>query len=255
MPDTWSPSAYLRFGDERTRAARDLLAQVPLASAGQVVDVGCGPGNSTALLVARYPEATVVGLDSSDAMLDEARTALPDARFEHADAAVWLPPPDTDLVFANAVYQWIPDHVAVLTRTLAALSMGAVLAVQMPDNVAEPTHRLMQEVAESGRWAARLAGAARAPLPPVRVYYDALRPAAARLDIWHVIYNHVLDGPAAVVDWLRGTGLRPFLEPLTGEERREYVSRYTARIAEAYPAAIDGRVLLRFPRLFIVAIR
>ena len=122
MPDTWSPATYLQFEDERTRAARDLLAQVPLAAVKRVVDVGCGPGNSTALLTARYPDAKILGVDSSRAMLEEARRLLPD--------------PDTDLVFANATYHWIPDHVAMLRDVLCALQPGAVLAVQMPDNLA-----------------------------------------------------------------------------------------------------------------------
>jgi trans-aconitate 2-methyltransferase len=208
-----------------------------------------------AVLAARYPDASLLGIDSSPAMLERARAALPLARFELADASAWRPAPDTNLVFANAIYQWIPDHVAVLTATMAALGPGAVLAVQMPDNVAEATHRLMHDTAAAGPWAARLAGAARAPLPSAREYYDALRPSASRLDIWHTIYQHVLDGPDAIVDWVRGTGLRPFLDPLDADERRAFERDYTARIARAYPPAADGRVLLRFPRLFIVAVR
>src|SRR5580704_5920515 len=128
MPDTWSPATYLQFEDERTRAARDLLAQVPLVSARKVVDVGCGPGNSTALLVGRYPAAEIAGIDSSPAMLEEARRALPDTLFIEADANIWLPDPDTDLDFANAAYHWIPDHLVILRRILSTLRLGAVLA-------------------------------------------------------------------------------------------------------------------------------
>jgi trans-aconitate 2-methyltransferase len=255
MPDTWSPSTYLQFDDERTRAARDLLAQVPLTSARKIVDVGCGPGNSTALLTARFPEADALGIDSSLAMLAEARKAVPQARFAEADANVWLPEQDTDLVFANATYQWIAGHMALFPRVLAALEPGAVLAVQMPDNLAEPTHQLMQQVAVDGPWAARLASAARAPLAPVQAYYDAMQPTSSRLDIWHTIYNHVLSGPDAIVDWVRGTGLRPFIDPLSPDERAQFLSRYRAAVADAYPPANDGKVLLRFPRLFIVAVR
>ena len=147
----WSPSTYLKFEDERTRPARDLLAQVPLASARHVIDVGCGPGNSTELLAARFPEADIVGLDNSQAMLEEARRRLPKLRFEAGDANVWTPKPNADLVFANATYQWIPDHLEQLPRVLEALRPGAILAVQMPDNLAEPTHQLMKEVADAGR--------------------------------------------------------------------------------------------------------
>ena len=139
MSDTWSPATYLQFGDERTRAARDLLARVPLTSARKVVDVGCGPGNSTALLVARYPEAETLGIDSSPAMLEEACKVLPYCLFIEVDVNSQRPDLDTDLVFANATYHWIPDHLKVLRHTLAALQPGAALAVQMPDNLAEPT--------------------------------------------------------------------------------------------------------------------
>ena len=251
----WSPEVYRRFEDERTRPARDLLAQVPLASARRVVDVGCGPGNSTGLLVERFPSAEVIGLDTSPAMLAEARRRGSGATFGEADAARWTPGEGTDLVFANAVYQWVPDHLGVLARQLDALAPGAVLAVQMPDNVAEPTHVLMGEVAADGPWAPRLRDAARAPLPPVRSYYDALRPSARRVDLWHTVYNYALADAAAVVEWVRATGLRPFLDPLTPDEQRAFLEAYTRRVAEAYPPAADGRVLLRFPRLFLVAVR
>ena len=251
----WSPATYLKFEDERTRAAIDLLARVPLEAAQRIVDVGCGPGNSTELLTARYPHADVLGIDNSPAMLGEARKRLPAARFETADAASWLPDADVDLVFANATYQWVPDHFAQLPRVLAALKPDAVLAVQMPDNRAEPTHRLMVEVADQGPWAARLAHASRAPLPPAVAYYDALAPLAARFDIWRTAYQHPLADAAAIVEFVRSTGLRPFLDALEADERPAFVADYTARIAAAYPPRADGRVLLAFPRLFIVAQR
>ena len=251
----WSPSTYLKFEDERTRPARDLLAQVNVDGPRKVVDMGCGPGNSTELLAQRYPEAKLVGLDSSPNMLAEARLRLPRAEFEIADARTWTPGPETDVVFANAIYQWVPDHLAVLPKVLATLEPGAVLAVQMPDNMAEPTHRLMREVAAAGPWAERLKDAARDPLPPVRTYYDALKPFASRLDIWHTIYNHVLADAAAIVEWVKSTGLRPFIDPLGEAEREAFLAAYLERIAAAFPPTVDGKVLLRFPRLFIVAQR
>lgn len=251
----WSPSTYLKFEDERTRPARDLLAQVPLAAPTTVIDMGCGPGNSTELLAERWPEAHVTGLDSSPAMLAEARNRLPAASFAEADATTWTPDPRTDLVFANAIYQWVPEHLTQLPRVSAALPPGGVLAVQMPDNMAEPSHVLMRETAADGPWAAQLANAARQPLPPVGTYYDALKPVASRLDIWHTAYNHVLEGPEAIVEWVKSTGLRPFIDPLTPDHREAFLARYVARIAEAYPRTTDGKVLLRFPRLFIVAVR
>ena len=251
----WSPTSYLQFEDERTRAARDLLAQVRPTGVRSVVDLGCGPGNSTELLALRFPQAELLGLDNSPAMLAEARRRLPQARFELADAADWTPDSGADLVFANALYQWIPDHLQQLQRLLAALRPGATLAVQMPDNLAEPMHRLMSEVAGAAQWKARLAGAARDPLPPVRAYYQALARWAARLDLWHTTYQHHLSDAGAIVEFVRSTGLRPFLEPLSAAERAEFLATYKDKIATAYPPLEDGSVLLAFPRLFIVAER
>jgi trans-aconitate 2-methyltransferase len=253
-PD-WSPATYLKFEDERTRACRDLLAQVPLTAPRKVVDVGCGPGNSTEELVRRFPDAQVLGLDTSPAMLDAARRRLPGLRFEIADANVWTPAPDVDLVFANATYQWIPGHMAQFGRILQALPPGAVLAVQMPDNLTEPAHLLMKEVAAEGPWRKRLKDAARNPLPPPGAYYDALKLFAGRVDIWHTIYNHRLQDAVAIVAFVRSTGLRPFLDPLSQPEAEQFLAAYQGKIAANYPPTIDGGVLLRFPRLFFVAQR
>jgi trans-aconitate 2-methyltransferase len=251
----WSAATYLKFEDERTRPARELLAQVPLTRPGRVVDMGCGPGNSTELLVERYPGARVTGLDSSPNMLTEAAVRVPMAAFATADAETWIPEAGTDLVFANAIYQWVPGHLQVLPKVLQALAPGQVLAVQMPDNLGEPTHRLMAEVAAAGPWADKLRDAQRQPLPPVATYYAALKPYATRLDIWHTVYNHVLADAAAIVEWVRATGLRRFIDPLDENERVAYLERYLARVSEAYPTTADGKVMLRFPRLFFVAQR
>jgi len=248
----WSPAQYLKFEDERTRPARDLLGRVPLGAPARVVDMGCGPGNSTELLVKRFPSAAVTGLDSSPNMLDEARKRLPAASFELADAETWVPDASTDLVFANAIYQWVPDHLAQLPRVVAALPQRGMLAVQMPDNMAEPSHVLMRQTAAEGPWAGQLRDAARLPLPPVRTYYDAFRPVARHIDIWHTVYNHVLDGPEAIVEWVKSTGLRPFIDPLSAPDREAFLARYLELITEAYPRTVDGKVLLRFPRLFMV---
>jgi trans-aconitate 2-methyltransferase len=167
MSEDWSARQYLKFEDERTRPPRDLLAQVPLARARRVVDLGCGPGNSTELLIERFPDAEVIGLDSSPDMLRQARERLPGRSFVEADIATWSPDGETDLLFANAVLQWVPDHPAVLRRLVSALPDGGVLAVQMPDNVHEPALRLMREVAASGPWGGNeaLDAAARDDLP------------------------------------------------------------------------------------------
>lgn len=251
----WSAARYLRFEDERTRPARDLLAAVPGDRARRVVDLGCGPGNSTELLVQRFPGASIAGVDASPSMLEEARRRLPGLAFVEADLAAWTPEPDTDLLFANAVFHWLPDHPTLLRQLLVALPPGGVLAVQMPDNVAEPSHRLMTDTAAELGLLSRLGGAVRAPLPAPTVYHRLLAPLSARLDLWRTTYHHPLDGAAAIVDWVRAAGLRPFLDPLDEAERARYLAAYEARVAAAYPAGADGRVLLPFPRLFLVATR
>lgn len=251
----WSPETYLKFEDERTRPARDLLNAVPLADPSFVVDIGCGPGNSTQLLVEHFPAARHLGFDSSPAMLGKARARLPGVEFVRADAASFRPDTPPDLMYANAVFQWLPGHLDLFVPLIGELAAGGVFAVQMPDNLTEPTHALMAEVAADGRWAEKLKTAARAPLPPVRAYYEALKPHCRRLDIWHTIYNHPLTDAAAVVEWVRSTGLKPFLDPLDDGERADFLAAYTERVAAAYPPLVDGGVLLRFPRLFIVATR
>ncbi|MGD9923590.1 MAG: trans-aconitate 2-methyltransferase [Pseudorhodoplanes sp.] len=253
----WSASQYLKFEDERTRPARDLLAQVPLAVAHKVYDLGCGPGNSTELLAARFPNAEVIGVDSSSDMLRQARERLPRCDFVHADLAHWAAPGDADLLYSNATLQWVPDHLTLLKRLLSGMKSGGVIAVQMPDNTNEPSHVWMREVANEPQFAALIAPTAfeREDLPSPGDYYDALRPLCARLDIWHTHYQHALAGPEAVTEWFKGTALRPFIDPLTPQQREAFLQAYTARIATAYPARYDGKVLLRFPRLFIVASR
>jgi trans-aconitate 2-methyltransferase len=253
----WSAEQYLKFEDERTRPSRDLLAQVPIVEAHQVVDIGCGPGNSTELLARRWPNARIIGIDTSADMLRQARERLPRQTFIEANVAHWVPPENVDVLFGNAVFQWVPSHLKQLQRLLGRLSPDGVLAVQIPDTLEEPAHLLMREVAQLDQWRNQLAEKARVrdELPTPGAYYDALSPLCTRFQIWHTIYYHVLDNAEAIVEWVKGTGLRPFLDLLEPAEVRQFLSQYTARIAAAYRPQADGKVIFRFPRIFIVAVK
>ncbi|WPB58523.1 trans-aconitate 2-methyltransferase [Xylophilus sp. GOD-11R] len=253
----WNPSLYSRFEDERTRPARELLARVPLGQARLAVDLGCGPGNSTELIVARFPDATVIGTDNSKPMLESAGQRLPGVRFDLSDIASWQPETPPDLVYANASLQWVPGHETLIPRLFASLAPGGVLAVQMPDNRDEPTHRAMREVGALQPWAECIGDLEklRTAILPLAAYYDMLAPQAAAVDVWHTVYQHPMDSAQAIVDWVSGTGLKPFVAPLGPELEASYRAEYLRRIEASYPPRSDGRRLLAFPRMFIVAQR
>jgi len=250
----WDDRQYLKFADERTRPARELLARVPLTEAKRVLDLGCGPGNSTALLRERFAAADLVGLDNSPEMLRRARTELPGVAFVEADLASYRAEQPVDLLFANAVLQWLPDHESLVPSLFAQLLPGGVLAFQVPVNFDEPSHRLMREL--SGPWATRVLGVrSRARAGSASFYYDLLAPSAHSVDVWLTTYEHVLPDAEAIVEWVKGTGLRPYLDVLEGSERASYLAAYTAAIDAAYPARTDGKRLFSFPRLSVVAVR
>lgn len=255
---SWSAKQYVAFEDERTRPVRDLLAALPPIDAHSVIDLGCGPGNSTEVLAACYPQANISGIDSSSDMIEAARRRLPQISFTVADLQAWKSAGPFDVILANAVLQWVAHHELLLPSLVKALAPGGALALQMPDNLDEPAHRLMREVAADGPWAAKLAAssAARAPLLSSAWYYELLQPLCSKVDLWRTTYYHFLRGGAeALVEWFKGSGLRPFLEPLNAVERGAFLERYTAAIAKAYPRLADGSVLLPFPRVFLTAIR
>jgi trans-aconitate 2-methyltransferase len=247
----WDDAQYLKFEAERTRPARELLARVELSSPQLVIDLGCGPGNSTALLHARWPGARVVGVDSSPDMLARARADLPALEFVQADVAAYRPE-RAELLFANALFQWLPDHLTLLPSLLQSLAPGGVLAFQVPDNLDQPTHRLMREL--DGPWAeATRALSPRATIGAPPFYFDLLAPLCSEVEIWRTTYEHVLPSPESIVAWVEGTGLRPYLEVVP--DRTAYLRAYTAAIDAAYPAHHGGARLLSFPRLFVVARR
>jgi trans-aconitate 2-methyltransferase len=251
----WNSALYLKFEEERTRAARDLLARVPYCETRSVYDLGCGPGNSTELLTRAFPGAAVVGIDMSDNMLSVARARAPSATFVKDDVEHWTPPAPADVIFANATLHFLPDHRKVITRLLQSLRPGGRLAVQMP-NIAthELSHAAMRMVAADGPWASRLVPVAKSltVIGQADEYYDLFAPLCSHVDIWQTIYIHPLKGPDGVVEWFEGSGLRPFLDLLGPEERDDFLSRYRERLEQSYPRQPNGKVLLRYPRLFFV---
>jgi trans-aconitate 2-methyltransferase len=270
---SWSAQQYLAFEDERTRPVRDLLAAVarPIDTVRAAIDIGCGPGNSTEVLAQRFRGAVISGIDTSPDMIDAARRRLPGVQFALTSIERFVADEvagdsndrSYDVILANAVLQWVPDHAALIPALLGKLSMGGALAVQMPDNLDEPAHVLMREVAGAGPWADQLAratrtgpGTTRTAIATADWYYARVRDAGGRADVWRTTYHHPLHGGAsAIVEWFQGSGLRPYLAPLASAERAEFLARYEAAVARAYPALADGTVLLPFPRLFIVAVR
>jgi trans-aconitate 2-methyltransferase len=255
---SWSAKQYLEFEDERTRPVRDLLAALPPIEARSVVDLGCGPGNSTEVLARCHPRASVSAIDSSPDMIAAARQRLPLVDFKVQEVQAWDAAGPYDVILANALLQWVPDHDTLLPALIKRLAPGGGLALQMPDNLEEPAHRFMRDIALAGPWAGKLAEAAakRTSLSGADWYYQLLRPLCAKVDLWRTTYYHSLPGGApAVVEWFKGSGLRPYIEPLTQAERSAYLERYTAAIATAYAATADGSVLLPFPRMFMVAVR
>ncbi|HEX8590980.1 trans-aconitate 2-methyltransferase [Pseudomonas sp.] len=253
---SWSARQYSLFEQQRTRPVRDLVAAIPLAGVRTAVDLGCGPGNSTEVLAERYADATVSGLDSSDDMLGEARQRLPNVVFERADIGTWQPAQRYDVILANASLQWVPDHAALYPRLVSLLNPGGVLAVQTPDNLEEPAHRLARDIAASAQWVDRIGDVKHPDRHPAAYYFQLLRGHCTEVDVWRTTYHHPLSGGhAAVVEWFKGSALRPYLQKLGEAEQEEFLEAYLHAISQAYPALDDGTVLLPFPRLFIVATR
>jgi len=252
----WDTALYLKFENERTQPARDLLARVRL-NARRIVDLGCGPGTSTQLLAARYPDAEIIGVDDSEQMLAAAGARLPAIAFHKREIGAWRPSVRPDLIFANAALQWLPNHHELVPRLMSFLAEGGCLAIQMPDNRQEPSHALMRMVAADGPWADRLVPVAktRGLIGIYSDYYAWLEPLSAQVEIWQTTYVHPLPGVGAVVDWFRGSALRPFLNPLDECEREQFIARYMTDLADAYPDEPDGRLLFLYPRLFVVAVK
>lgn len=254
---SWDPQQYMRFGSERLRPALDLLARVPLEPerVRTVVDLGCGNGAPTAILLERFPNAAVTGLDSSAAML---ASLPPHPRVTPVLGRIeeWAPAQPVDLVFTNATLQWVGGHEALFPRLMEAVAPGGAFACQIPTSHGMPAYAAIREVAAEPEWAALLGTVAAVPamLPP-HAYYRLLAPRAREVDVWRTEYLHVLQGEDAVYEFVKGTGLRPYLDALPAERVDAFSATVKARLRDAYPPEADGRTLLLFPRLFMVALR
>lgn len=258
--EDWDPGQYLRFAEARARPARDLLARVAIDAPAVIYDLGCGAGNVTAELAARWPRAAITGVDSSAAMLAEARERLPELSWRQADLADWTAAPRGNLVFSNAALHWLPDHETLFPRLMEQVAGGGWLAVQMPRNFTAPSHTCIVEAADAGPWRRRLLPVlaelrSGGPVAELAAYYGMLATRAAALDVWECQYLQVLEGENPVLEWTMGSALRPVLALLEGAERSAFLADYAARLAAAYPRRPDGHTLLPFRRLFIVARR
>jgi trans-aconitate 2-methyltransferase len=244
----WNPTTYLAFADERTRPAAELLARVPDEVPARVIDLGCGPGNSTALLRTRWVDARIEGLDSSADMLAQAKTSGIAADWIEADLATWRAAAPYDVIFSNATFQWLGDHETLLPRLMGYVKAGATFAFQVPHNMDAPSHVLMRETAASFG----LTNIREVAVLEASAYYAILKPHAATVDIWETEYLHALKGDDAVYHWVSGTGLRPFVQALEGNRREAFIADYKRRLNDAYPPRADGVTLFPFKRLFAV---
>ena len=249
MP-TWNAHQYLKFADERIRPCKDLVSTIEIRDCRRIIDLGCGPGNSASVLAERWPDADIAGLDSSDAMINVARKEQPHRRWIASDIRDWARTEQAqfDLIFSNAALQWVSDHASLYPRLLERLAKGGAFAAQIPADFNALPHLLMRELAppnvRAKEWHSH----------EPSFYYDALAPLARVVDIWETVYQHVLPNADAIVEWYKGSGMRPFLEAMASDaEREQFMQRYTGRIRATYPKRSDGKVLFPFRRLFVIA--
>ncbi len=255
----WDPKLYGRFAAPRLRPALDLLTGVPDMPAGRIVDLGCGSGVLMGPLTSRWPDATVTGVDSSDEMLALARKDHPAADWPqvdwvNADIVTWQPAAPPDLIVSNAALHWVSDHELLFPRLLDGLAEGGVLAVQVPGNFDQPSHRIIRDVTDQGPWRGRVPARPAGILEP-RAYSDLLADKATSVEIWETVYHHVLTGQDPVFEWLRGSALRPILAALNEGEIEPFEALCRNALAQAYPPRPDGSVAFPFRRVFIVARR
>ena len=250
---TWEPQTYLRYADIRFRAGIDLIARIPKLDYPLIYDLGCGTGHLTRILADAFPGSKVTGVDSSPEMLSEAQREFPALDWQQADITSWCPPAPLHLIYSNAALQWVSDHEALLPALLSKLQAGGVLAMQVPRHFESPSHLGLKELVMQSEWRAALEPLLLAPILAPETYWRWLSPHARNLDIWETIYLQVLDGKDPVVNFMRGTALRPFLSVLPEHEAGRFVEAFADRMTAAYPPQANGQTLFPFRRLFVVA--
>jgi len=258
MPQ-WDANLYMQFANERARPCADLIAHIALESPTNITDLGCGTGNSTEQLHARWPHSQITGVDSSTEMLTQAREKHPDWKWEQSDIEKWTPAAPSDLIFANAAFHWIRDHSVQLPRVFNFVAPGGALAFQIPYHLVSPAHHAMVEVAQFPEWEQRLRTARHTmTVETPDFYYDTLAQQSARLDIWLTTYHHEMQDASGIVEWLRGSGMRPYLEALANgpngkEDQQRFQNECLRRFKDSYPPRRNGKTVLSYPRLFLIA--
>lgn len=252
---TWDPGQYARFGDHRLRPALELFARIDHDAPKLAVDLGCGGGEIARLMTERWPDARVIGMDSSPEMLAKAGKVPSSVQWQQADITEWQPPRPADILFSNAMLHWVAGHGTLFPRLFGMLAPGGVLAVQMPLSWPEPSHQALRDVLKDldlGSPELR-ASVDRRWVQATGFYYGMLQPLAAQIDIWETRYLQILQGTDPVLEWVKGSALRPVLDALTPDEQTRFLDEYGARLRALYPPQEGGETLFPFPRLFIVA--
>ncbi|WOC33295.1 MULTISPECIES: methyltransferase domain-containing protein [Caproicibacterium] len=255
--EKWNSTQYLKFQAERTQPSIDLVKRLSVENPKRIVDIGCGPGNSTAVLQQKYPQAEIIGVDSSPEMLATAAKAHPELSFQLCDVGADLSAlgGGFDIVFSNACIQWVPDHSKLLKNLLGLLRSGGVLAVQIPVNQGEPIHQIIMHLVGSAKWKPKFRHPRIFYTLSAEAYFDILASCAADFTMWQTTYFHRMQSHEAILEWYRGTGLRPYLCELPEAEQVELESEVLAQVRKAYPVQQNGEVIFRFPRLFFTAVR
>jgi len=253
----WNSELYLRYEQERTQPSFDLVQRISLEAPQEIIDLGCGPGNSTRALRQRWPNAQITGLDSSSAMIERARQSSGKIEWKVADIQTWSEPNRFDLIFANASLHWMANHETLTQRLLDSVKAGGVLAFQMPALYHQPASEAAHELAKSPSWRPyQLEDRYTLCVHPPNAYYDWLAPFSRQLQIWETVYFHQLENHQGIIEFYSSTGLKPYLEGLPSEEVRD---RFKADLESVYrtlfPARKNGRVLFPFRRLFVIASR